>query len=76
MSRTVVIGIRVPKELKEELERLGINYSDEVRKFLTKLVREKRAEKLIKEIDDFMARIKPIKENLAAELIREDRNEG
>ncbi len=76
MSRTVVIGIRVPKELKEELERLGINYSDEVRKFLTKLVREKRTEKLIKEIDDFMARINPIKENLAAELIREDRNEG
>ncbi len=76
MGRTVVIGIRVPKELKEELERLGINYSDEVRKFLTELVREKRAEKLIKEIDDFMARIKPIKENFAAELIREDRDEG
>ncbi len=76
MGRTVVIGIRVPKELKEELERLGINYSDEVRKFLTKLVREKRAEKLIKEIDNFMARIKPIKENLVAELIREDRDEG
>lgn len=76
MGRTVVIGIRVSKELKEELEKLGIDYSSEVRAFLAKLVKEKRAEKLIKEIDEFMAKIRPIKENLSAELIREDRDEG
>ncbi len=66
----------MPKELKEELDKLGIDYSSEIRAFLDKLVKEKRAEKLIKEIDEFMAKIRPIKENLSAELIREDRDEG
>jgi antitoxin component of RelBE/YafQ-DinJ toxin-antitoxin module len=34
----VVISVRVRKELKEELERLGIDYAEAVRRFLEELV--------------------------------------
>ena len=35
---SVVISVRVRKELKEELERLGIDYAEVVQSFLEKLV--------------------------------------
>jgi len=75
MGNTIVIGVRVPKWVKEELERLGINYAEEVRKYLIRRVREERAKKLISEVLEFRRRISPIKGNLAAEFVREDRDE-
>ncbi len=41
----------VPKRVKEELERLGINYAEEVRKYLIRRVGE--SEKLISEALDY-----------------------
>ncbi len=76
MGKTVVVGVRVPRELKEELERLGINYSKEIREFLFRLVRERRVEKLAEEMDDFAAKTGRVEGNLAAEFIREDRDTG
>ncbi len=73
---SVVIGVRVPRRLKEELEELGINYADEIRRYLEQRVREERAKRLIERIEEFRKRIKPIEENLSAELIREDRDEN
>ncbi len=75
MGNTTVIGVRVPKWVKEELERLGINYAEEVRKYLIRRVREERAKRLISEVLEFRRRISPIKGNLAAEFVREDRDE-
>jgi len=71
-----VIGVRVPEKLKEELEKLGINYSEEVRKFLEDLVRKKKAEKILKELEDLERSIGEIKGNLSVEFIREDREGG
>jgi len=76
VNMSSVIGVRVPKRLKEELERLGINYSEEVRRFLEDLVRKKKAEKILRELEDLEESIGRIKGNLAAEFIREDREEG
>ncbi len=42
--------MRVPRRLKEELERLDINYSEEIRKFLEDLVRRKKAERVLKQV--------------------------
>ena len=70
---SVVIGVRVPKRLRKELEDLGINYSEEVRKFLEDLVRKKKAEKILKELEDLERSIGRIKGNLSVEFIREDR---
>ena len=76
MGGTVVIGVRVPRWVKEELERLGIDYAREVREYLIRRVREERARRLMREIDELMKSIGRVKGNLAAELVREDRDRG
>ena len=71
---SVVIGVRVPRKLKEELEELGIDYTKEIKEYLTRRVREERAKRLVKEVKEFKSRLKPIRGNLSAEFIREDRD--
>jgi hypothetical protein len=74
----VVISVRVRKELKEELERLGIDYAEAVRRFLEELVvRERRRLALEKarEVRE-MLRSKVGALSPSAELIREDRDVG
>ena len=71
---STVIGVRVPRKLKEELERLGINYAEEIREFLLRRVREEKAKRLIKEIKEFMKNVGTVEGNLSAEFTREDRN--
>ncbi len=69
-----VISIRVPEELKRELEKLDEDWREEVRQFLYELVRRKRREKVLekaKELRDSIGR----KGTPAAELIRVDRDE-
>ncbi len=74
MGNTAVIGVRVPKWVKEELERLGINYGEEVREYLIKRVKEELARKLIEEINEFRRNLGRVEGNLAAEFVREDRD--
>ena len=74
MGSSVVIGVRVPRWVKEELERLGIDYSRELREYLLKRVREERAKRLIREIEEIAKSIGRVEGNLAAALIREDRD--
>ena len=71
---SVVIGVRIPRKLKEELEKLGINYSEEIRRFLEQRVKEEKAKILIKKIEEFKRNLRPIEENLSAKFIREDRD--
>ncbi|MEM2425047.1 MAG: CopG family transcriptional regulator, partial [Candidatus Bathyarchaeia archaeon] len=72
---SVVMSFRVPKRLKEELDRLGIDYTSEVKAFLERLVRVKRAERLRLEMDSLRESIRGVKGNLSAEFVREDRDE-
>ena len=70
--------MRVRKELKEELERLGIDYAEAVRRFLEELVaRERRRLALVKarEVRERL-RSKVVTLSPSAELIREDRDAG
>ncbi len=73
---SVVIAVRIPRKLKEELDALGINYSEEIRRFLEQRVREEKAKRLIKEIEEIAKSIPRISGNLAIEMIREDRDRG
>ncbi|MEM2424841.1 MAG: antitoxin [Candidatus Bathyarchaeia archaeon] len=72
---SVVISFRVPRRLKEELEKFGIDYASEVKAFLEKLVKAKRAETLKLEMDSLRESVKRIRGNLSAEFIRENRDE-
>jgi mRNA-degrading endonuclease RelE of RelBE toxin-antitoxin system len=74
----VVISVRVRKELKEELERLGIDYAEAVRRFLEELVaRERRRlalEKALEVREKLRSKVGTL--SPSAELIREDRDAG
>ena len=72
---SVVIGVRVPKWLKDELERLRINYAKEIREYLEKRGREEKLKKILGEIAEIRRRIGRVEGNLAAEFIREDRED-
>ncbi len=72
---SVVISIRIPRELKKALDSLGINYSDEIRKFLEDLVHRKMLERAITRALEIQRKIGKIRGNLAAEFIREDRDQ-
>ncbi|MEM0373172.1 MAG: antitoxin [Sulfolobaceae archaeon] len=75
---STVISIRIDEKLKRELEELGINYADLVRKYLEELVRKEKMRRELMEADR-------IREELlrshgyyspSAELIREDRDDN
>jgi len=72
-AMSVVIGVRVPRELKEELERLGIDYASEIRAYLERRVREERLKRALREIRRIRERVGRIDEDLAARFVREDR---
>ena len=72
-NMSVVISVRVPKWLKDECKKLGINVSDIMRRALEEEVR-RRKEKLLKKaagmVGEVLSKLSP-KE--IVELIKEDR---
>jgi len=75
---SVVISVRVRKELKEELERLGIDYAEAVRRFLEELVTRERRRLALEKAREVRERLRSKVGTLSpsAELIREDRDAG
>jgi mRNA-degrading endonuclease RelE of RelBE toxin-antitoxin system len=75
---SVVISVRVRKELKEELERLGIDYAEAVRRFLEELVARERRRLALKKARGVREMLRSKVGTLppSAELIREDRDAG
>lgn len=76
MGNTVVIGVRVPKWVKEEAEKLGIDYSKEIREYLIRRIREEKLRRIASMMDSIRKRSRRVEGNLAAEIIRESRDKG
>ncbi|MCS7105511.1 MAG: 2-hydroxyacyl-CoA dehydratase family protein [Thermofilaceae archaeon] len=72
---SVVISLRVPRKLKEELEELGVDYVKEMKVFLEELAKRKKAEQVKLEMDKLRESIGKVEGNKAVEFIREDRDE-
>ncbi|MEX0568572.1 MAG: antitoxin [Candidatus Njordarchaeota archaeon] len=72
---SVVIGVRISKELKQKLDELGIKVSDEIKKYLEDLVWRETMRKIMEDIHNIRKKIGRIKGNLSAEFVREDRDE-
>lgn len=72
---SVVISLRVPRRLKEELEELGVDYVKEMKVFLEELAKRKKAEQVKLEMDKLRESIGKVEGNKAVEFIREDRDE-
>ena len=74
IPKTVIITIRVPRRVKEELEKLGIDYTREIEDYLLRRIREERARRVAEEMDRSSREIGRVDGNLAAEYTREDRD--
>lgn len=69
-----VISVRVPKELKRMMKEIDINWSEEIRKFIEKRIREYRKLRALEEIDSMLSDIPEVKAGTAKSYVREDRD--
>jgi len=73
VSMSVKITVRIPRELKERMERLRhVNWSDVIRRALEEKVREEEIKWALKVMEEISRRAKP--EKPVAEMIREFRD--
>ena len=69
-----VISFRLPKELKENMKEIGINWSKEMRKFIERTVRDYKKEQSIKKIDSMLKILPRTNKGTASKYVREDRD--
>jgi len=70
---STVISIRINEEIKEELEKHGIDISQEIRKFLEELYIKVKAKEYVNKWIEELKDIKPSEEGFSTKSIREDR---
>ena len=70
---STVISVRVSKEIKEELEKAGVDVAKEVRKMLEELAWKVRIRKQVESWDGILSNIKPSAKGFSAKSVREDR---
>jgi hypothetical protein len=68
-----VISFRIPKELKERIKEVDLNWSEEVRRFIEERVREYMREKALREIDALLVDVPSPESGTASRYVREDR---
>jgi thiamine pyrophosphate-dependent acetolactate synthase large subunit-like protein len=72
---SIVISIRIKKEIKELLEKENVNINEEVKKFLEELANKIKMRKHIAEWDKILENVKPSEKGFAERSIREDRED-
>jgi len=68
-----IIRVRIKEEIKEELEKHGIDISQEVRKFLEELYIKVKAKEYINKWIEELKDVKPSEKGFSTKSIREDR---
>jgi len=70
-----VIAVRVPKKLKDELQELNLDYAEDIRVYLEKIVKKKKLKKKMEEVEKFRNELsrKTGLTAAAADIIRGDR---
>ena len=73
-----VIGIRVPKKLKRELQELNVDYAEEVRTCLERIVNQKKLKQALEEADNHREKLQRKIGTMpsSADFIRWDRDHG
>ncbi len=69
-----VISVRVPRELKKMMKEIDINWSEEIRKFIEKRIREYKRLKALEEIDTMLSDIPETKAGTAKGYVRDVRD--
>ncbi len=71
---SVVISVRIPKKLKEEMDKLDVVWSEEIRKFLEMRVNELKKKKKLEEAKKIIQSIPESPKGVVTALVREDRD--
>jgi predicted DNA-binding protein len=73
---SVTVSFRIPRELKEKMDRLRgyVNWSEEVRRFLERRVRELEQAIAIEELERVIRELPETPRGTAARYVREDRD--
>jgi hypothetical protein len=73
---TSVISIRVPPEIKQEMEKLKaeINWNEEIKAFLKKRIENRKKRAAIDEVISMIETLPETPEGTAAQMVREDRD--
>ncbi|EHP69769.1 hypothetical protein MetMK1DRAFT_00002710 [Metallosphaera yellowstonensis MK1] len=74
VGKSVVISVRIPEELKEELEKWNIDEAEVIRRALTNEVKKVKAKELEKEVKEIKDVISKISVEEVTKEIREDRD--
>lgn len=73
MPSTVSVTVRVPKELKKQMERIRINWSEYIRQAIEKRIELEEAKKASAKLDEIRRRAKPVSTGEIVAWIRADR---
>ncbi|RLE64152.1 MAG: hypothetical protein DRJ47_08375 [Thermoprotei archaeon] len=71
-----VISIRVPPEIKREMDRLRgeVNWSEEIREFIKRRIKEHKKKKVLREVVAYIQTLPEAPRGTAQKLVREDRD--
>jgi len=67
-----VITIRIPRELKEAMEKLDINWSEEIRRFIARRVDEELRKRKLEEAIAMLKGTESVERGFAGKSVRED----
>lgn len=69
-----VVSFRLPKEIKEEMKKIDIKWSEEIRKFIEMRIKKYKKEETIRKIDNILKMLPETPKGTASRCVREDRD--
>ena len=71
-----VISVRIPRELKEKMDSLKgvVNWSEEIRRFIERRIREVEQERAIEELEELIRKLPVMPKDYIVRYVREDRD--
>ncbi|AEK71952.1 hypothetical protein GQS_00245 [Thermococcus sp. 4557] len=71
---SAVVSVRVPPELRREMKKYDINWSEEIRAFIRKRIEEEEKKQALQEVIELVESLHGVPKGTAEKLVREDRD--
>jgi len=69
-----VITVRIPRELKEAMEKLDVNWGEEIRRFIARRVDEELRRRRLEDAITVLRETEGVERSFAGKAVREDRD--
>ena len=70
---SAVMSIRIPPELKREMKKYDIIWSEEIREFIRERIEEEEKKRVLNEVMKLVESLPGVPEGTSKRLVREDR---